>query len=178
MILELEGNLLSEGNVDPLVFAPLIQLSYLRLGRNHFRTIPQGLPMSLLVCNTTCISRSYLIPHNTMPQSHTFFIKLSWLNPRWFYNSKVFSVNPQENSIHILRLETRVSINNRNKNLLRLFCHSVGLISLYFKVFRFLWPTLWAGNGSEIWVIYSFWTRRLNFWTRNRYNTGVAQQMY
>ncbi|KAI3369759.1 hypothetical protein L3Q82_024586 [Scortum barcoo] len=48
VILELEGNLLSEGNVDPLAFAPLAQLSYLRLGRNFFRTIPQGLPKSLL----------------------------------------------------------------------------------------------------------------------------------
>ncbi|XP_068598736.1 extracellular matrix protein 2 [Brachionichthys hirsutus] len=48
VILELEGNLLSEGTVDPRAFAPLVQLSYLRLGRNHFRTIPQGLPMSLL----------------------------------------------------------------------------------------------------------------------------------
>uniref|UniRef100_A0A3Q3KRS5 VWFC domain-containing protein n=1 Tax=Monopterus albus TaxID=43700 RepID=A0A3Q3KRS5_MONAL len=48
VILELEGNLLSEGNVNPLAFAPLKQLSYLRLGRNHFRTIPQGLPTSLL----------------------------------------------------------------------------------------------------------------------------------
>ncbi|XP_010765176.1 extracellular matrix protein 2 isoform X2 [Notothenia coriiceps] len=46
--LELEGNLLSEGNVNALAFAPLIQLSYLRLGRNHFRTVPQGLPKSLL----------------------------------------------------------------------------------------------------------------------------------
>ncbi|XP_073323516.1 extracellular matrix protein 2 [Pagrus major] len=48
VILELEANLLSEGNVDPLAFSPLIELSYLRLGRNHFRTIPQGLPMTLL----------------------------------------------------------------------------------------------------------------------------------
>ncbi|KAM9361904.1 extracellular matrix protein 2 [Symphorus nematophorus] len=48
VILELEGNLLSEGNVDPLAFAPLRELSYLRLGRNHFRTVPQGLPRSLL----------------------------------------------------------------------------------------------------------------------------------
>ncbi|KAK5871982.1 hypothetical protein PBY51_012719 [Eleginops maclovinus] len=48
VILELEGNLLSEGNVNPLAFAPLIQLSYFRLGRNHFRTVPQGLPKSLL----------------------------------------------------------------------------------------------------------------------------------
>ncbi|KAJ8400894.1 hypothetical protein AAFF_G00392480 [Aldrovandia affinis] len=45
--LELEGNMLSEGNVDPLAFLPLTQLSYLRLGRNYFRTIPQGLPQSL-----------------------------------------------------------------------------------------------------------------------------------
>lgn len=49
MILELEGNLLSESNVDPRAFAPLVQLSYLRLGRNYFRTVPQGLPPSLLV---------------------------------------------------------------------------------------------------------------------------------
>lgn len=49
VILELEGNLLSESNVDPRAFAPLIQLSYFRLGRNYFRTVPQGLPPSLLV---------------------------------------------------------------------------------------------------------------------------------
>ncbi|XP_069062785.1 extracellular matrix protein 2 isoform X2 [Pleurodeles waltl] len=45
--LELEGNHLSEGNVDPLAFQPLKSLSYLRLGRNKFRTIPQGLPASI-----------------------------------------------------------------------------------------------------------------------------------
>ncbi|KAF5908775.1 extracellular matrix protein 2-like, partial [Clarias magur] len=45
--LEMEGNLLSEGNVNPKVFTPLKQLNYLRMGRNHFRTIPQGLPASL-----------------------------------------------------------------------------------------------------------------------------------
>ncbi|XP_051932262.1 extracellular matrix protein 2 isoform X2 [Hippocampus zosterae] len=48
MILELEANLLSEANVDPEAFAPLVQLSYLRLGRNLFRTMPQGLPPLLL----------------------------------------------------------------------------------------------------------------------------------
>lgn len=95
MILELEGNLLSEGNVDPLAFAPLIQLSYLRLGRNHFRTIPQGLPMSLLVwSNTTTVyvSGSYLILHTTIPHIvtlMTFFIKfqdnsaLYWAQKPW-----------------------------------------------------------------------------------------------
>ncbi|XP_018600131.1 extracellular matrix protein 2 isoform X2 [Scleropages formosus] len=46
--LELEGNMLSEGTVDPSAFHSLRQLSYLRLGRNHFRTIPQGLPPALL----------------------------------------------------------------------------------------------------------------------------------
>lgn len=45
--LELEGNHLSEANVSPLTFKPLTSLSYLRLGRNKFRTIPQGLPASI-----------------------------------------------------------------------------------------------------------------------------------
>ncbi|XP_063267924.1 extracellular matrix protein 2 [Prinia subflava] len=45
--LELEGNQLSEANVSPLAFYPLKSLSYLRLGRNKFRIIPQGLPDTL-----------------------------------------------------------------------------------------------------------------------------------
>ncbi|NXO05288.1 ECM2 protein, partial [Rhinopomastus cyanomelas] len=45
--LELEGNKLSEANVSPLAFNPLTRLSYLRLGRNKFRIIPQGLPATL-----------------------------------------------------------------------------------------------------------------------------------
>ncbi|KAM6126255.1 Extracellular matrix protein 2 [Phoenicopterus ruber ruber] len=45
--LELEGNKLSEANVSPLAFYPLKSLSYLRLGRNNFRIIPQGLPATL-----------------------------------------------------------------------------------------------------------------------------------
>ncbi|NXE54001.1 ECM2 protein, partial [Casuarius casuarius] len=45
--LELEGNKLSEANVSPLAFYPLKSLSYLRLGRNKFRIIPQGLPASI-----------------------------------------------------------------------------------------------------------------------------------
>lgn len=47
--LELEGNKLSEANVNPLAFYPLKSLSYLRLGRNKFRIIPQGLPTTLEV---------------------------------------------------------------------------------------------------------------------------------
>ncbi|XP_046520906.1 extracellular matrix protein 2-like isoform X1 [Equus quagga] len=45
--LELEGNNLSEANVNPSAFKPLKSLSYLRLGRNKFRIIPQGLPASI-----------------------------------------------------------------------------------------------------------------------------------
>ncbi|XP_069793345.1 extracellular matrix protein 2 [Narcine bancroftii] len=45
--LELEGNKLSESNVQPLVFRPLKRLAYLRLGKNNFRTLPQGLPPSI-----------------------------------------------------------------------------------------------------------------------------------
>ncbi|XP_078065878.1 extracellular matrix protein 2 [Mustelus asterias] len=45
--LDLEGNELSEGNVQPLVFRPLKRLAYLRLGKNKFRTIPQALPPSI-----------------------------------------------------------------------------------------------------------------------------------
>ncbi|NWR79283.1 ECM2 protein, partial [Centropus unirufus] len=45
--LELEGNKLNEANVSPLAFSPLKSLSYLRLGRNKFRIIPQGLPATL-----------------------------------------------------------------------------------------------------------------------------------
>jgi len=47
--LELEGNKLSETNVNPLAFKSLKNLSYLRLGRNKFRIIPQGLPASVEV---------------------------------------------------------------------------------------------------------------------------------
>ncbi|XP_067855205.1 extracellular matrix protein 2 [Heptranchias perlo] len=45
--LELEGNKLSENNVQPLAFRPLTRLTYLRLGRNKFRILPQGLPPSI-----------------------------------------------------------------------------------------------------------------------------------
>ncbi|XP_008851141.1 extracellular matrix protein 2 isoform X2 [Nannospalax galili] len=45
--LELEGNNLSEINVSPLAFKHLKNLLYLRLGKNKFRIIPQGLPASI-----------------------------------------------------------------------------------------------------------------------------------
>ncbi|XP_029630054.1 extracellular matrix protein 2 [Salmo trutta] len=93
LTLELEGNLLSEGNVDPLAFRPLSQLSYLRLGRNHFRTIPQGLPPSLLevylennlieeisdsVFNETTNLNVISLRHNRLDESR--IAPLAWIN--------------------------------------------------------------------------------------------------
>uniref|UniRef100_UPI0037E8A051 extracellular matrix protein 2 n=1 Tax=Semicossyphus pulcher TaxID=241346 RepID=UPI0037E8A051 len=95
VILELEGNLLSEGNVAHLAFTPLIQLSYLRLGRNHFRTIPQGLPVSLLelylennlieeisetVFNQTHNLNVISLRHNRLDESR--IAPLAWINHR------------------------------------------------------------------------------------------------
>ncbi|XP_039654214.1 extracellular matrix protein 2 isoform X3 [Perca fluviatilis] len=95
VILELEGNLLSEGNVDPLSFTPLKQLSYLRLGRNHFRTIPQGLPVSLLelylennlieeisetVFNQTLSLNVVSLRHNRLEENR--IAPLAWINHR------------------------------------------------------------------------------------------------
>ncbi|XP_054906108.1 extracellular matrix protein 2 isoform X2 [Poeciliopsis prolifica] len=95
VILELEGNLLSEGNVDPRAFAPLIQLSYLRLGRNYFRTVPQGLPKSLLelylennlieeisetVFNQTTNLNVVSLRHNKLDE--TKIAPMAWFNHR------------------------------------------------------------------------------------------------
>ncbi|XP_048877953.1 extracellular matrix protein 2 [Brienomyrus brachyistius] len=91
--LELEGNLLSEGNVDPTAFQALKQLAYLRLGRNHFRTIPQGLPQSLLelylennlieeisgsALNRTTNLNVVVLRHNKLDESR--IAPLAWIN--------------------------------------------------------------------------------------------------
>ncbi|KAK6466664.1 extracellular matrix protein 2-like [Huso huso] len=47
LTLELEGNALHDGNVNPLAFKPLRRLIYLRLDQNLLRAIPSGLPPSL-----------------------------------------------------------------------------------------------------------------------------------
>ncbi|GAB1298161.1 Extracellular matrix protein 2 [Apodemus speciosus] len=60
--LELEGNNLSEINVNPLAFKSLKSLSYLRLGKNKFRIIPQGLPASIEEPRTT--TPGMVPPHN------------------------------------------------------------------------------------------------------------------
>ncbi|XP_015203654.1 extracellular matrix protein 2 isoform X1 [Lepisosteus oculatus] len=91
--LELEGNMLSEGNVSPLAFKPLKRLSYLRLGRNHFRTVPQGLPASLeelyiennlieeiseTAFNHTKSLNIVVLRHNKIDESR--IARLAWIN--------------------------------------------------------------------------------------------------
>ncbi|CAL8336081.1 unnamed protein product [Lota lota] len=95
MILEMEDNLLSENNVDPSAFSSLTQLSYLRLGRNHFRTVPQGLPPTLLelylennmieeisevVFNQTTSLTLVSLRHNRLDE--TRMAPLAWINHR------------------------------------------------------------------------------------------------
>uniref|UniRef100_A0A672QMV9 Extracellular matrix protein 2 n=1 Tax=Sinocyclocheilus grahami TaxID=75366 RepID=A0A672QMV9_SINGR len=93
--LEMEGNLLSEGNVNPQAFTPLKELTYIRLGRNHFRTIPQGLPASLLelylennlieeisetAFNHTTNINVVVLRHNKLDESS--IAPLAWINHR------------------------------------------------------------------------------------------------
>ncbi|XP_073700216.1 extracellular matrix protein 2 [Garra rufa] len=93
--LEMEGNLLSEGNVNPQAFKPLEELTYLRMGRNHFRTIPQGLPASLLelylennliedisetAFNHTTNINVIVLRHNKLDESS--IAPLAWINHR------------------------------------------------------------------------------------------------
>lgn len=70
--LELEGNKLSEANVSPLAFYPLKSLSYLRLGRNKFRIIPQGLPATLEV-KTKRTQKANRPPPKPQPQTRRLY---------------------------------------------------------------------------------------------------------
>ncbi|KAJ8258429.1 hypothetical protein COCON_G00174410 [Conger conger] len=91
--LELEGNMLSEGNVAPEALQALTQLSYLRLGRNHFRTVPQGLPAALQelhlennvieeisesVFNNSRNLNIVVLRHNRLDE--TMIAPLAWIN--------------------------------------------------------------------------------------------------
>ncbi|XP_051550174.1 extracellular matrix protein 2 isoform X2 [Myxocyprinus asiaticus] len=93
--LEMEGNLLSEGNVNPQAFKPLKELTYLRLSRNYFRTIPQGLPASLqelylennrieeiseTAFNDTTNINVVVLQHNKLDESR--IAPLAWINQR------------------------------------------------------------------------------------------------
>ncbi|CAM2117069.1 extracellular matrix protein 2 isoform X4 [Caretta caretta] len=91
--LELEGNKLSEANVSPLALRPLKSLSYLRLGRNKFRTVPQGLPTSIeelylennqieeiseICFNHTSNINIIVLKHNKLEENR--IAPLAWIN--------------------------------------------------------------------------------------------------
>ncbi|XP_041812089.1 extracellular matrix protein 2 isoform X2 [Chelmon rostratus] len=129
VILELEGNLLSEGNVDPLAFAPLIQLSYLRLGRNHFRTVPQGLPMSLL--------ELYLENNLIEEISETVFNQTQNLNV----------VSLRHNRLDETRIAPMAWINHRNLESIDLSHNHLYLVPSYLP--RSLVHLVLVGNNIE-----------------------------
>lgn len=110
VILELEGNLLSEATMDPLALGPLSQLCYLRLGRNHFRTVPQGLPPSLLelylennlieeisesVFNQTQNLNIISLRHNRLDESR--IAPLAWIHHR-----NLESIDLSNNRLHLV----------------------------------------------------------------------------
>nr|XP_043879903.1 extracellular matrix protein 2 isoform X2 [Solea senegalensis] len=129
VILELEGNLLSEGNVDPLAFAPLIQLSYLRLGRNHFRTIPQGLPATLLELH---------LDNNLIEEiSGTVFNQTRSLNV----------ISLRHNRLDELRIAPLAWINHRNIESIDLSHNDLYLVPSYLP--RSLVHLVLVGNNIE-----------------------------
>ncbi|XP_026996596.1 extracellular matrix protein 2 [Tachysurus fulvidraco] len=108
--LEMEGNLLSEANVNPKVFTTLKQLTYLRLGRNHFRTIPQGLPANLQelhlennlieeipdgAFNQSKNLQVVVLRHNKIDESR--ISPFAWLNHR-----NLESVDLSHNKLHLV----------------------------------------------------------------------------
>ncbi|XP_068452036.1 extracellular matrix protein 2 [Clinocottus analis] len=129
MILELEGNLLSEGNVDPKAFAPLLQLSYLRLGKNHFRTVPQGLPSSLL--------ELYLENNLIEEISETVFNQTHSLNV----------VSLRNNRLDETRIAPLAWINHRNLESIDLSNNDLYLVPSYLP--RSLVHLVLVGNNIE-----------------------------
>ncbi|XP_053509117.1 extracellular matrix protein 2 [Ictalurus furcatus] len=108
--LEMEGNILSEVNVNPKLFRPLKQLTYLRLGRNHFRTIPQGLPASLqeLHLENNLIEE---IPEGAFNQSKNLNIIVlrhnkideSRIAPfAWLHHRNLESIDLSHNKLHLV----------------------------------------------------------------------------
>ncbi|TNN60722.1 Extracellular matrix protein 2 [Liparis tanakae] len=129
VILELEANLLSEGSVDPLAFAPLVQLSYLRMGRNYFRTIPQGLPSSLL--------ELYLENNLIEEISETVFNQSHSLN----------LVSLRNNRLDESRIAPLAWINHRNLESIDLSNNDLHLVPSYLP--RSLVHLVLVGNNIE-----------------------------
>ncbi|KAF4078159.1 hypothetical protein AMELA_G00196100 [Ameiurus melas] len=66
--LELAGNILWEGSVEPLAFEHLTTLKHLRLDNNRFTSIPSGLPASL---------EDLRLPHNQLVEVQESVLKNS-----------------------------------------------------------------------------------------------------
>uniref|UniRef100_A0AAV2MIV3 Extracellular matrix protein 2 n=1 Tax=Knipowitschia caucasica TaxID=637954 RepID=A0AAV2MIV3_KNICA len=114
--LELEGNRLSEGGVAHGAFRDLKELFYLRLGRNLFRAVPQGLPPSLQVRQS--LQELYL-EHNLIEEiSDTIFNQtqsltlISLRNNRleenrigphaWIHHRSLESLDLSHNELHLV----------------------------------------------------------------------------
>ncbi|XP_006002571.1 extracellular matrix protein 2-like isoform X2 [Latimeria chalumnae] len=93
LTLELEGNGLHDGNVNPITFKPLRNLIYLRLDRNKLRAIPPGLPASLQelhldsnlieevsegILNKTLKLSVLVLSNNRLQETH--LAPMAWIN--------------------------------------------------------------------------------------------------
>ncbi|ETE60973.1 Extracellular matrix protein 2, partial [Ophiophagus hannah] len=84
LTLELEGNQLHDGNVPLTAFRALSRLIYLRLDRNHFRTIPSGLPASLQLEEDRIAPRAWidLLKLEALDLSHNRLVHVPSFLPR------------------------------------------------------------------------------------------------
>ncbi|XP_068275999.1 extracellular matrix protein 2 isoform X2 [Nyctibius grandis] len=111
--LELEGNKLSEANVSPLAFYPLKSLSYLRLGRNKFRIIPQGLPATLeelylennqieevseICFNHTRNINVIVLKHNKLEEHR--IAPLAWINQETVPPERICRTHTSDDDVH------------------------------------------------------------------------------
>ncbi|XP_077459536.1 extracellular matrix protein 2 [Stigmatopora argus] len=108
--LELEDNLLSEANVDPEAFQPLLGLCYLRLGRNHFGSIPQGLPASLLelYLENNLIQEIPAGVFNGSRELNVLSLRHNWLEETrmaplaWIHHRSLESLDLSYNRLHLV----------------------------------------------------------------------------
>ncbi|XP_044157682.1 extracellular matrix protein 2 isoform X1 [Bufo gargarizans] len=106
--LELEGNQLSEANVSPLAFKPLQHMSYLRMGRNKFRTIPHGLPASIeeLHLESNLIEEIAETAFNHTVNLHTVVLRYNQLEETrippltWIFHKNLESIDLSYNKLY------------------------------------------------------------------------------
>ncbi|KAL7837600.1 hypothetical protein SRHO_G00273110 [Serrasalmus rhombeus] len=108
--LEMEANSLNEENVNAQAFRPTKELTYLRMGRNFFRTIPQGLPPYLQelhlehnlieeisegAFNETKTLNVVVLRHNKIDESR--IAPLAWIDHR-----NLESIDLSYNKLHLV----------------------------------------------------------------------------